>query len=290
MSGRKSLVIAISDHADAHLPFVSRHLDNPLLIMDPVDIIQGRELSYRLKGQRMAVTYEGRNLGGASGAWYRKPHLVTHNLVPVREHHQGYCQDGIRSHLSLLYTSLAAAVWISDVHAIRRASDKSLQLTLARQIGFRVPDTVITSDAHVARRFIASHEPYIVKPLSRFAPEDPPGRSRLYFATKHHRDANLDLHGLHLAPTIFQEAIDTAADLRVTVVGERAFPAIITVDGLGQDLPTVRDWRVGHFKGKMRIEPYELPEDMERKCIAHVKKLGLNFGAIDLVLDRKNEI
>lgn len=78
-------------------------------------------------------------------------------------------------------------------------------------------------------------------------------------------------------------------DVRATVVGEKVFAAAIRNDKLAKN-SRVRDWRIGHYQGEMRIEAYtDFPENVARMCVAHTKALRLYYGAIDLVLDKKGE-
>ena len=50
----------------------------------------------------------------------------------------------------------------------------------------------------------------------------------------------------------------------------------------------VRDWRIGTNE-ELVIKAYTLPKTIARKCIFLTKKLGLNFGAIDLVQDKQGK-
>lgn len=93
------------------------------------------------------------------------------------------------------------------------------------------------------------------------------------------------MQGLHVAPTIFQQAVDFDFDVRVTVIGARVFAAKVQAQDRRKNVST-RDWKVGYFHGVVRLEPYELPKVISRKCAALVKRLGLHFGAIDLVRDK----
>lgn len=40
-------------------------------------------------------------------------------------------------------------------------------------------------------------------------------------------------------------------------------------------------------EGKPLIEPYQLPDELADKCVKLLKRLGLLYGAIDFVVDRK---
>lgn len=68
-----------------------------------------------------------------------------------------------------------------------------------------------------------------------------------------------------------------------------SFAAAITLKHVDDKFANIRDWRVAYYTGKLRFEPLKLPRDIANKCVAHVKALGLEFGAIDLVVDKKGK-
>jgi hypothetical protein len=111
------------------------------------------------------------------------------------------------------------------------------------------------------------------------------GASTFFYATIIDREKAVSLEGLHLAPAIFQRAIDAQYDVRVNVVGSEAFGAVIRNEGVATS--TIRDWRIGHSKGVMLIDEYSLPPDIVGKCMAYTQRSGLLFGAFDFAVDKE---
>ncbi|MFP3802981.1 hypothetical protein SB764_42850, partial [Paraburkholderia sp. SIMBA_027] len=80
------------------------------------------------------------------------------------------------------------------------------------------------------------------------------------------------------------EHIKKKGDLRITVVGDNVFAALIH----SQDSEDSKvDWRFSQNGLKHSI--YTLPVEISTKCINLVKFLNLNFGAIDLILNEYGE-
>ena len=71
-----------------------------------------------------------------------------------------------------IYKILADRYWINDIYAIREAENKIFQLRLAKQIGFEIPESIVTSIPKKASRFINSYKECIVKPLKTGLIED----------------------------------------------------------------------------------------------------------------------
>lgn len=88
---------------------------------------------------------------------------------------------------------------------------------------------------------------------------------------------------------MFQPAIDVAVDIRATVIGDKVFAATIRSKTIDDPSSNVRDWRIANDDPDIKIEGYTLPKNIADLCVEHVKELGLKFGALDLVLDKKGK-
>lgn len=285
-------ILIFSDEEDAHISLVLPHLDErTVATIGPRLIYRGRGWSYLPKKDSVDMLWEDTNLNAVQSVWYRKPSLPRKEDLPVSGPYVDYTYDALRKHFTWLLDQFTSAFWISDYYALLRASNKMTQLSLAAQLGFRVPDTVLTSEPARAKQFLDNHASTIIKPISvygfPFEGKDGEERPGHFFAAKWHRGETVNLANLELAPSIFQEAVeDVEADIRVTVVGSTVFAAAITNPGFDES-KGIRDWRVGHYTDTIRIVAFDLPPRITKLCVRHVKELGLQFGAIDLVLDKK---
>ncbi|MFB9830882.1 hypothetical protein [Actinoallomurus acaciae] len=281
-------VLALTDRRDAHLPFVQRHLDDPIVVADPRTLLNGGELTYRPGSAGTVVIVDGQVLTDVAGVWFRKPLNVSPADLPVDQEVAPYSASAMREQYSQLLTEFPGAQWVSDYFAILRASNKLYQLSVADRIGLRTPPTIFTSEPKRAAEFIGAHRRVVSKPIGIVHPTVN-GEKKVLFTTLLDEDRLPDLSNLHLAPSIFQVAPDVVRDLRVTVVGEKVFPADVTTsrsDGLSQ----VYDSRIGHYEGGMTItEAHDFPADLAGKCVRLLKELGLGFGAIDLLVDSAGE-
>jgi glutathione synthase/RimK-type ligase-like ATP-grasp enzyme len=81
-------------------------------------------------------------------------------------------------------------------------------------------------------------------------------------------------------PTIFQAYVPKDVELRITVVGQQVFAVAIHSQ---QTQHTRHDWRhydLSHTPHTL----HELPEQVRHRCLQLVDRLGLCYGAIDLIL------
>lgn len=262
------------------------HLDEPFVIVDWSRVPENNlEATYTLHGKRCILQWGAYDLSGLKGIWYRKPETTTEHALPLKGARAKYAATALRQFNEQLLVYAPRALWISDYFALRAAGNKLRQLEVAAQLGFRVPDTIITSSPAAARMFVERHAAVVVKPIDVQLYSK--GGEVALFLTQKVNKHTIDYRGMHLAPAIFQQAIDVAIDIRVTVVGNEAFAATVTGSAVDNGASGVRDWRIAHHTGDFVVCAHTLPSRIAQLCVAHVKKLGLHFGAIDLILDKK---
>ena len=214
--------------------------------------------------------------------WYRR------NVAPalptaLDEYSREFCTRESRAFLEGALLSIGNARWLSPPAAIWRAEHKLYQLAVARQIGFNVPPTTVTNHSEAARRF-ATDRRTVVKTVSSGYIDSPNGYRAIFTNALPSEDVD-DLAGLKLAPVTFQQNANKRSDIRVTVVGEKIFAAEI----MSQVHPSSStDWRATEDPD-LPHRTHELPEREQRQCLALVKRLGLEFGAIDLALTDQDE-
>jgi len=183
----------------------------------------------------------------------------------------------------LMAVLAATGVFALDrLDVLRRAELKSLQLALARRVGLDVPRTLVSNDPAAVRAFAARTPAGIVtKMMASFAIHDPEGREQVVFTNPVSQEDLADLDGLSLCPMTFQERVDKALELRVTVVGDRVMAASIDSNALPRSRT---DWRREGVALLDAWKHYELPADVHAKTLALMDALGLNYGAFDFIV------
>ncbi len=164
---------------------------------------------------------------------------------------------------------------------LRRASDKELQLCLARELGLDVPRTLISNDPAAVRAFAdLCGGDVVTKMMTSFAVYAD-GLEQVVFTNRVSVADLADLDGLRYCPMTFQERLAKEVELRVTIVGRRIFAASIE----SQRMERAReDWRREGVALMKAWRPYALSADLEGKLFALMDALRLNYGALDLVV------
>lgn len=209
------------------------------------------------------------DLTSAQSVWWRRPQLAApSNITDPDTYH--FTSNEWHEAVNGLWQLLEAA-WMNPPALDEVASRKALQLRTAARVGLRVPRTLVTSDPDQAHQFIESEGigNTVFKTFSC--------THAIWRETRLVRAAELETLGaVRLAPVIFQEYVPAGADLRITVVGERMYPAAI--NAADTSYPT--DFRMS--LGEAVTEPATLPEEVERRLRAFMDTLGLVYGAIDM--------
>lgn len=168
-----------------------------------------------------------------------------------------------------------------DTHdTMRRAGHKQVQHAVALEEGFEIPPTLITSDPAAVRQFAAEHPRLVAKMLSAFALLRDGRPHAVHTSAVKPEDLD-DLDGLRRSPMVFQAEVPKEVEIRATVVGDRVFAASIDV----KQVPSAQvDWRRNAEGLARSFRPFELPTEVAERLVRVARRLGLNYGAADVVL------
>ena len=244
------------------------------------------EVSLRLAidGARrsLALEQDGRTieLGEMAAVWHRRVSFGKQLPESLERQLRAASVDEARRVVLGLLASLDCFV-LDPWARIRLAESKQLQLELARAAGLEVPRTLITNDPAAVRAFWDECSGRVVtKMMASFAVYED-GKEKVVF-TNPISAADLEaLEGLRLCPMTFQERLEKAYELRVTIVGRRVFAASIDSGSLERSRT---DWRREGLALIDRWKKIALPAEVERRLLAFMDVLGLNYGAADFVV------
>ena len=243
-------------------------------------------LSIELAGgrKRVLLTRGGDtvDLAECSAGWLRRPGKPRTRGRIANPTLASYAEDECMHVMQDTWNTLDVAWLPGPMHAIRRADCKQLQLGLAMELGMEIPPTLITDDPDRFLEFYRQHDgnlidklPSIVMPASLRA-----GRELMrYTQTVSTRDVGYARRLRH-SPMLFQANVAKKFELRITVVGPNVLAAEIHSQSTKR---TTVNWR--HYDwGHTPYRPHRLPDSVQRACLAMVERLGLRFGAIDMIV------
>lgn len=190
--------------------------------------------------------------------------------------------------LAGVYSLLSHAVWMNDYFSEQKAVNKLYQLSVAKCSGLQIPATMVTQDPASARAFYAKHQGGVLcKAISQsgHVPADETRGGRQIYANLVAEVGEGDFDRVRLAPTLLQRYIDKEYELRVTIVGSAIFAAAIESQ---RSERSKIDWRRYDTKNTPYY-PYRLPGEVEQALLTLMRRLSLQFGAVDLIRSKTGE-
>lgn len=228
-------------------------------------------------------------------AWYRKPEA---NELPQSP--DPLWVDFIRAqteHQVRGLWQMMHCYWVSPPAALRAAEYKLNQLQLAQQLGLMLPKTLVTNNPDEVRQFYAATSQRVIyKPLRtpsvisvKSDSESLPDQLKipLLYTTVLTDKHMQEIDSIRWAAGIFQEYVPKKVELRITIMGRRIFAVEMHTQIHER---TRHDWR--RYTDDLKAVPYyphNLPSALENRLLQMVDLLGLQFGAIDMILTPDGE-
>jgi glutathione synthase/RimK-type ligase-like ATP-grasp enzyme len=150
---------------------------------------------------------------------------------------------------------------------------KPYQAQLIRQQGFKTPETLITNDPALVKKFLQKHKRIIYKSISSI-------RSIVQIL----EDQDLKrLDQIRWCPVQFQKYIE-GTNIRVHTIGRKVFATSIKT--------SVTDYRYSNENEHetVNLEPFDLSEKLKKMCLKLSESLKLDFAGIDLKIDNKKRV
>lgn len=223
--------------------------------------------------------------------WFRKPHIWANDFEPQNEEiaisvtfKKSELLQVLRDEL-FFYASRKKIFLVSDINAIKIASNKINQLLIAEILGFQIPKSIVTSDPEEIETFLKSNPKAIIKNIGKGSVRFGHKQGEFYTTPLTMKKfQSVRAKSTFDYPILVQEEVKRNTELRITVVGNKIFPCSITTNK-----PTSEtDWRKIP-PNQLIHQPFHLPKDIEEKCFALTRYYGLQYSAIDMAVNTENE-
>lgn len=274
------MIVIIASAEDVHAQAVMRELVKQgmrdVRILNLSDYPMRMDLTIRLDtnaGSEFALTFpDGQRvpMDEVTAVWWRRPQPFGLPPTITDPAHRQFAMSEAATAFQGMWQA-SAALWVNDVMCDAAATHKPWQLALAREIGLSIPETLMTNNPDEARAFWARYPSEIVYKIFIATPNA--WRETRMVGTEEEALADQ----IRLAPVIFQRYVPAVVDLRITAIGTTLFAA----EGHSQRGEYPVDVRANR---KITYQPHVLPPDVERKLLILMRRLGLEYGAIDMRL------
>jgi glutathione synthase/RimK-type ligase-like ATP-grasp enzyme len=187
----------------------------------------------------------------------------------------------------LTYLSVERRVpWFNNPHDNRFSQRKFPQILLAQEFGLRVPRTLITNDPARVRAFGREVEGRLLcKSMKEQGFRDE--KDGYFIFSRKVSSEEFEQHADQVAhcPTLFQQYIEKAFELRITIIGDELFCCRINSQA-AKGAET--DWRrIDPSQVEHQIVP--LPAEIEAPLRRMLGHYGLRYGAFDMIVTPEGE-
>lgn len=208
-------------------------------------------------------------------AWYKRANYFSdEELDKARtiyiDKQRRACQDS-------LWYSIPNNRWLNPPMVVDSIyENKIVQAHFAHEVGFETPRTVISNDWDLAFHSFGDKPVSVKLPDGRMYMDD-----KLYhmLTTVVDKEKYEQLRGTVPFPGIWQEFVHKKREWRVTVVGDKVFPAAVYATKRAK-----ADWRKLQFDGRVvKFKAEDLPPNIAQRCVTLLRRMGVRYGAFDLI-------
>jgi glutathione synthase/RimK-type ligase-like ATP-grasp enzyme len=223
--------------------------------------------------RRFALRREGAgrlDLATVTAVWWRRPQPFKMPEAMTDPVHRRFALSEATTAFQGLYRAMDG-FWVNDPGRDAAAHHKPWQLALAQEIGLEIPPTLMTNDPQEAREFWQQHNGEVIHKQFIALPDAWRETRRLKAEDSKLADA------VRLTPVIFQSYVEAVADIRVIAIGQELYAASTDV-------------RKAEYPADVRMNldarwvAHKLPSSIEDGLHGLMRRLGLEYGAIDLRL------
>ena len=211
-----------------------------------------------------------------SGYFRRAPSVFD---KPLSDKDTNFINRERRHFLEGFYESLKIK-WVNPIFSTYKAERKMYQLSLAKEVGFDIPKTIVTNSPQEIKTFIKNFT-CIIKPISNGLIVNDKKIYSIYTSEIKENDIN-NYSDIYEMPLFIQQKIPKICDIRATVVGNKIFATGIKVHD-NQNT----DWRYENIKKEYFI--HELPNKICNEIYSLHKKLNLVYSAFDFILTTEGQ-
>lgn len=229
------------------------------------------------------------SLDQITSVWYRKPEPANLEHLALTDATLDYVEAEFNEILMGIYAVLHDRLWINDPFETRLAQRKLLQLKIAREVGFRIPKTLVSNDETRVLSFARENGwDLALKSLGALNVTNYQGeRAAQQFGIFTRRINQEELMAVKSTisnlPTQYQSYIKKKFELRITCVGNQIFGCKIDSQSSEKNK---EDMRFDLQSAKHEVFDCG---DIADKLLSYLNYFNLNFGCFDIAVDENDE-
>ncbi|TLX25123.1 grasp-with-spasm system ATP-grasp peptide maturase [Chryseobacterium indologenes] len=228
------------------------------------------------------------NLSQVNAIWYRR-WLNSEYTLNRNKKVNSYLRKEFHALTQYFFSYFQENKWYNRHDYFQEFLSKTEQLSIAKEVGFRIPDTLITNNKNDLISFLKKHESIIVKPISDVESFYDKSTKKLMGTftariTEDYIKANISVH---FFPSLFQAEIKKKYELRIFYDKGHCYPMAIFSS---KNEKTSVDFRQYDNQLPNRNVPFKLTSREKYQIKRFMKKSNLETGSLDIICSRNNEL
>lgn len=222
--------------------------------------------------------------------WERRPEIPSElpfvsELEEVNKHNI----EEAHGFLSFIRYYLKDVYSIGSIVEDRPASSKMLQLSIAHQLGMRIPNTCFSNEKEPIAYLAEQHKYLSLKPIINSSVFLNGEEEFVFYSQKVMSEDLLQQTEEAFTQTVsfVQNYVEKAYELRITVINQDVIACKLDSQ-IQDDNKGKIDWRQG-YDYNLKHEIVELPENIRQFCLAFLQRMKLNFGCFDFIVTPEGE-
>lgn len=276
------MILIISDANDVHADVVEEKLIslNKNVFRFNLDVNSLKKTYITFNEDKWTIYQNGRSINNSKikVVWFRRAFVeLLLEEKDIKDSDFLLWKNEWNKILLGFYLSISKIPTLCPLKSSYAAENKFLQFSIAKSIGFNIPDFITSNDKSLLRQFIKSNNNNVVLKLHHQDFYKINNKYMGIYVNKITMDMLNDFELEDENPITLQKYIEKSYEVRYTVVGNEHF--CCKIDSQRSDRTKV-DWRRYDIPNTPHIK-INAPRDIKDKVTMLMERLNLNYGAMD---------
>jgi len=288
---KKDSILIITSKDDVHTDFIinklnANGLEDKVVRFNTEDFTNNCLLTYTNETSILYFLDSNRDIKSENilSVWYRRPKEPVIDTTVIE--YSSFIKEQTEAAIKGFYFSTHFETkWINRLDSLYRAKLKIQQLELAKRVGFKIPETIVTNNPNDLSNFLSKHIKVSTKSLDYPNTKVNGKLFPIYNRIISNDELSKNIQSIRYCPGIFQKYIDKAFDIRVIIIGKTI--TAFAIYSQEKDL-SIEDVR-GVSAFDLRHEIFELPRNILNNINSFMTEQRLVFSAIDLLYGSDGE-
>lgn len=288
------MLLLFSSINERFTSLIEKHLDSSSLFKFNLDAASLKESIVSIIEDNIIIEQDGRRVKSSqiSGVWIKR-----HSVLVTSDEEENYCgftdycnyrlwKDEWNSVIKqlLAHLSYLGIPFFDEIDSLVKAEKKMLQLDIAREVGFNTPCSIVSNSKSQIIDFLNQHDDEGILKLSTQPTFNKNNDVYFIFANK---ISSVDFDEMDVtinSPVIVQKYIEKQYEVRYTFVNGEHF--VCKIESQLSDKSKI-DFRRYDFANTPYVA-IEAPKKIKKMVSVFMGKLKLNYGALDFIVDHKD--